>query len=402
MRTKEEKAAFIVFLQALSYCLAISHGDTTLVPSIVPSIIAGLHYVFALLMIVFSSSRRNAVNTGLVYKLILVIVLFLLIYVNICPSESHSLINSIAIIPFIVFCFIDDVILYKAIVYFEKFMIFSAIVGIISYILCLIGIRPLLFPYYGSSGGLYASYLLSYVCISPETGMRLCGLFNEPGYFGTFAAFFIILNKCDLKKRGNKILLVASLLTFSLAFFVLFAVGLFAYKANNKKKLVFGIISAICVLFVLQNVQTGNVYIDTFLERFQFDKELGTFKGDNRGANSLELKAALDDFYKSDMTLFGYGTGYVKSQSFGSLSTPLSYLLDWGYVGMFLSYGLLSLFAIFLSIKNRLAMIFTICFILSIYQRPNVFTIAYFLLLFGGIVYCKRSSPLDQKNRMTI
>ena len=45
---------------------------------------------------------------------------------------------------------------------------------------------------------------------------------------------------------------------------------------------------------------------------------------------------------------------------------------------------------------NRACIIFVICFFASIYQRPNVIDVNYFLILFGGLAYIKYADCTDK------
>lgn len=383
---RENQLAFIVFLQAITYGLAIAYGNTTLVPRIVPSIIVGIHYILAFYIAVGLASRRGYKNTGKMFKLILVCVLFFVSYFNVYEGISKSFINYIGVIPLLVFCFVDDTLLLKSTRYFERFMVLSSIIGIFVYILYVIGLRFRTVPFYSDSGGEYTDYFVSYILTS-HRGVALCGLFNEPGFFGTIAAFFIIINKCNFRLRKNRLLLYAGLLTWSMAFYVLVFGGFVIFSLKTTKSRIIALFFSLFFFWVIQSVHTGNAFIDGFIERFQFDSELGQFKGDNR-ASSLELKADLAEFLIGDRTAWGYGTGFTGEKDYGGVSTPLTYFLEWGIWGCSLTFGLLIFFALKVSWKCKHALVFVSLFIISIYQRPNIFSMEYLLLLFGGILMC--------------
>lgn len=65
--------------------------------------------------------------------------------------------------------------------------------------------------------------------------IRFCSIFLEPGYIGTLLSFLLYVGKFDFKKRYNLILLVALVLTISLAGFVISAMGWVFIKLQEGK-----------------------------------------------------------------------------------------------------------------------------------------------------------------------
>ena len=73
-------------------------------------------------------------------------------------------------------------------------------------------------PYYFGDE-YYINYYFAYLYWGGSEGVvfRLCGLFNEPGYFGTVSAILLINEKLHLKRISNLLLFIAGFFTFSAA-----------------------------------------------------------------------------------------------------------------------------------------------------------------------------------------
>ena len=98
----------------------------------------------------------------------------------------------------------------------------------------------------------------------------------------------------------------------------------------------------------------------------------------------------MNDFNNSSDIVFGRGFGATKGLgvSFKMIIVQL------GYVGVLLTYGLLFLAGWKYSKNNWIAISFLLCFVINVYQRTNIFNMNYFLILFGGLLYIQ-----DSKNR---
>ncbi len=68
--------------------------------------------------------------------------------------------------------------------------------------------------------------------------------------------------------------------------------------------------------------------------------------------------------------------------------------VDWGLIGFLLTYGILLAVLLYYSRNSYNAMSYVICFAASIYQRADVFTLGYLLLIIGGIVNLNRQKSV--------
>ncbi|RGS67088.1 hypothetical protein DWX77_16760 [Blautia obeum] len=119
-----------------------------------------------------------------------------------------------------------------------------------------------------------------------STSTRVCGIFNEPGWLGTTIALIICYEKFDYKKMSNWILLVAGILTYSLAFFLIIVAGFVIRNIKEYKKWIPIIAVIIIIMFVLPNINTNNTQINLLLSRFKVSSE--GLAGNNRSSVTID------------------------------------------------------------------------------------------------------------------
>ena len=150
-------------------------------------------------------------------------------------------------------------------------------------------------------------------------------------------------------------------------------------------------------LFLLPNIYTGNPTIDRFIQRMTITDE--GLAGDNRTTDELEY--VFDDVVKNK-PLFGYGEGYLKTQNLkGGVSSYKTYIIQYGFVGCILLWGSLLLAALYKN-KNYLSIIYIIAFFVNIYQRPNIMTLQYQILLFGGLAFINAKLRVKENANNTV
>ena len=278
--------------------------------------------------------------------------------------------------------------------YLKRVWVIASIFGIIFY---LNYILDLFIPYKevdyynASSLGVFAKYIdYKFIFLYQETtggGLisyaRLCGFCNEPGYFGTFCAFFLCASCLNLKDKSNIILLIAGFLTYSLGFILIIILFIILKNIKKLKTMVFVVIILLAYFFVLPNITTGNQNIDHLLQRMTITEN--GLSGDNRSIDEVDI---LFTYTLENKPLFGYGNNFLKSQSFeGGYATYKSYVIQYGIIGCLLFWGLLFYAAIYKNTKNFYVIIFILIYFIDIYQRPNIMYFQYQIMLFGGILY---------------
>lgn len=306
--------------------------------------------------------------------------------------------NLISTVSLLLFAVLDRNDKRQVYVFFRKILIILCAAGVICYILKLVGVEFLFkrYDYYSSvQGGQYYSYGLGSIYVKEKT-MRLCGHYNEPGMLGTVMGLILCVENMDLRKPGNVIFLIAGLMTLSVAFYVMIAVYLMIKcipLIMKKPILLIGVaVLAALYLFVLPHIQTGNPGIDRLIQRLVLTKD--GLAGDNR--SNTRLNNFCQEVIQSREFLIGRGAGYISSKKIGAVSSFKTYIVEYGLVGFLLIFGSLLVCALKRAGKNINAIAMIAVFTLSIYQRPNVFTILYLVILYGGVEYILRR---DQKSR---
>lgn len=204
---------------------------------------------------------------------------------------------------------------------------------------------------------------------------RFCSVYDEPGVVGTISALILCIERFNLRKTGNIIIMVAGFLSFSLFFFLISAIFIL-YSLQNKHKLVF-LLAVLALYYFTKDNDIANIYIWDRLEL----SDNGTISGDNRNSDAL-----LDLWERSKMNpqiLFGYGWDYVEDYT-ESASLQLFILRDgiifvilylWSY--LFMAKNLLK--------SYRKCLLFFLIMFGTLYQRPG-FCNADFTLLFSAYI----------------
>lgn len=337
-----------------------------------------------------------------IWNLVAMIPALIYLYLNVFHSYVEVSLSSIgifAVVLWMLFCMFPRDLRLKTFVIFKKVWVVTCLIGILCYIVYVIKF-PLPYErvaYYAGKGNQgYISYYVSFLFERSDGLLRLYGICNEPGVLGTVCGLILCASHMNLRKKENIILLIAGFLTFSMAFFVLlmlYAMFLLIVKICQEKNITRKIIKVACVLlclglcfFVLPNVKTGNTTIDYTLSRFAITEE--GFVGDDRTTEKFDRlyeETSLQD------KMFGLGKSYLKSHNIVKNLSYKVYILEYGIVWCALMWGGLLAVSMHYSKKDKFALIFVLLFFASIYQRPNIVTSTYAIILFGGIEYAKSS-----------
>ena len=93
------------------------------------------------------------------------------------------------------------------------------------------------------------------------------------------------------------------------------------------------------------------------------------------------------NYIRTPRLLVGHGRGFLeKTGEIGNLSYK-TYIVEYGLLSCLFFWGGIFRNAIKYSKHNKIAIIFSILFLINIYQRPGIFVFGYMLLLFGGVCY---------------
>lgn len=389
---KEKLCSILFVICALMVVFAPYQSDSTLSlnSSLLRNIFKVLLYTFTginIILIIFPilKYKKPILRKDLFQTIPMIIFVIIRSFHTYDGSISFS--GFLFSLLWIIFALAPDNIKKRTFIYFKNAFIIICIAGIICYLSYDLN---LFLPYkvvnYYNNNAIVENYIdykfiFLYRASSSISLVRLCGICNEPGYFGTICALILCASSLNLKKKSNIIILIAGFLTFSLAFIITLVIYLLLKYLKDVRTVILTVLLTCFYLFLLPNIYTGNPTIDRFIQRMTITDE--GLAGDNRTTDELEY--VFDDVVKNK-PLFGYGNNYIKSKNLkGSLSYK-TYIIQYGFVGCILLWGSLLLAALYKN-KNYLSIIYIIAFFVNIYQRPNIMTLQYQILLFGGLAF---------------
>ncbi len=382
---------------AITRSLAVMHGDSTLGSPTIDLLLYIVTYACLLCLLPCVFLRMKSVITSSLLLLLCISLYFLVSFLHSYKGDAG--LNIVMFVIMICFCFSNNEVRLYAFRIFKVFLVISSFLGIIAYFSYMfsLGIPYRIVPFYDQISMSYVDYGFAYLTTS-FISSRLCGLFNEPGYLGTMAALCLIADNLNFRKMENVILVVAGILSLSLAFFILIFFALLVKGLRDRKTAIFVVLAIIAIAVSLPALVKMNEGVEHLVERFTFED--GVWLGDNRADDVVDT--AYEQMFKQNSNLlFGYGTGYTANIEKVGTSSYKGIILDYGLGGVVIIWGLLFIAAaVFIKpLKFRKnAYILLICFFLSIYQRPYVITVNYLLVLFGGILYLE--DCLKQHNQV--
>ena len=253
------------------------------------------------------------------------------------------------------------------------------------------------------AAGQYYSISPLGVVLNKSTGFDYCGVFDESGCLGTYTALVFIacnetvLNNSRIFRLSKILLIIEGVVTFSLAFYLLMIVYLvYLCVVGHRWRALVAILVGIAVLYLVMNVQIQSETVLRFQQRVMAFFDDGAVMNNRQSVNA-DVKML--DFFNSkyiDVQLFGYGSNAFALWQLANGVDGCSlyyYLYDRGYVGMFLYFLTVVSIYIFAAPKRSRNIVFLVVFALSAYQRPEIYSSIYMLLLVVGASTYK-PSPL--------
>lgn len=216
-------------------------------------------------------------------------------------------------------------------------------------------------------------------------------LFDEKGVVGTMCTFFLFIEKCNLKKIGNLIILVSGILSFSLFFYLV----LFIYLSyltifeNTYKKYRFSFL--IIIIAGIIAATTTEIGKEKIVDRLSLTEKSDDrlFAGDNRA--SEDLKYYVSTIRGTSTYFFGTKDKNIKEMAQSSASIQ-NVIVRYGFVTL-MSYLIFYFFYGAHLIKQRRALIlFMLFLLLTLYNRPYIFN-PVFVFLFNMVIFSYSSSP---------
>ena len=225
--------------------------------------------------------------------------------------------------------------------------------------------------------------------------LRFYAVFDEPGVLGTLSAFILYGNKYNFKKISNIIILLGALFTFSLAFYVLFAIGFFYMSIKTLKNSKLTIAISLVVLAVSYEIIKENpVFEQVVLARFE-----------NGVADNLERRTGYESqrYYEKIMWtpefFLGMGTNKMNEKGLKDGASHKLFIMENGFL------ALLSLMFAYYTLIRRKSLqvyVFYLILCLSFLQRPKAFT-AYQMFMFECVMCTMLSDvPVIKKKKKVL
>ena len=123
--------------------------------------------------------------------------------------------------------------------------------------------------------------------------LRFCSIFLEPGYLGVLCSFLLYTDDFDFSKKCNKVILLALIVSLSLAGWLItfFAYLLYTFKPTPKafKKLCIILLVGFGIYYGSGVYNGGNNIVNNLIfDRIGFDKNKG-IKGNNRFTETTDI-----------------------------------------------------------------------------------------------------------------
>ena len=365
--------------------MAVGQSDTTLGTDLYRTVLKVMLYAafFIAVGTLIYLKRKAKIDI-----LIVVIIYWLFTHLFTYTEQNLAIINTVFLLSLALLTDDDLVLIFSM---YKKFMVVICAIGIICYLTYAINF-PIQLPhsqvsYYSLRESHY--YIDYFFCYLLKMGslLRLCGLFNEPGYLGTFLALILCADGFDIKKKENIILLLAGILTFSLAFYVILIICVALRYTRSLKSFIITILLLIILILVIPEIAKMNDTMNYLMLRINFDSLTSR--------TSKVFDVLYDEWRTSDKVFFGYGYGYCSSKILIDTEGTASYkkaLVEFGIVGFVLYYLNLIIPAVKRAKGYTLSIVFVICFFISTYQRPYMYKLDYMILLFSAIAFSKSVS----------
>ena len=359
-------------------------ADSTIFSDTIRILLKAVVYLLATVVILYVIKIKKKIKT----TVLAILIYWISIHIHTYTNQALGLITLLLILVYFTFDLKELVTLFR---FYKKWVLVMSVFGIVAYTAYVLHI-PLphqIVPYYATHNNIYnLNYVNYYIGYLYENSgfVRLCGFFNEPGYFGTVLAFIICAEDINLRKRKNQILFLSGILTFSVAFIVIQIAYLVIRHIKDIRLIAGAILFIIITVFIIPNIHFENTTLE--LQRLKLELLLS---GSTLRTTQL-FDVTFEHWLISRHRLFGYGAGYtdfILLDDIAGSSSIKRVLIDHGIVGFILIYVPLFWFSIRACNGNKLSIAYTICYFLSLYQRPNWYSVLFILLLFSGIGYIR-------------
>lgn len=239
----------------------------------------------------------------------------------------------------------------------------------------------------------YKNYYFFTVYQDFDIYTRFTGIFSEPGHVGMISAILLYVNGFTLKKLSNIVMTVSLIWSFSLAGFVIYAVGLVLYLILNSKKPVksfiwvtIGCSCAVSIAIASYSPTNDDIVTQLILRRLEFDSDKG-LAGNNRNTGNFDN--IYNNFSTNIKSIVGMGAEEYGRKFYGTANSSYkTFIMEYGFGSIItLAIFLLMFFTLY---PSKLGAGLMIVILLSFIQRPyflwfiECFTVISVITLFSS------------------
>ncbi len=281
-------------------------------------------------------------------------------------------------------------------------------------LIALIGWIPFLLgvdlPHFRDTSDVYYMHQVYYIfntfsINSPDDVRRFAGPFLEPGHLGTMCVYLLYINGCNLKKFGNIILFVSTIMSLSLAAYGMLIGAVILILIEKRKYWAVGIVSTIVLAIgstAAAFLNGDNVLNKAIVSRLEMT-ESGDIAGNNRYTTFFE--DTYSKYLNTDKIWLGVGKGAYtsKNKSSGNLMMGNAGYKRYFYLRGIVGTSLLLIFmALYYSRYHSLKsfgflLIYVISNLIRDYPAKEIWM--YLFLIAIPILYFEGRTPKKYKNK---
>lgn len=226
--------------------------------------------------------------------------------------------------------------------------------------------------------------------------IRFNGPFLEPGQLGMILASLLLMCKFEIKRKDVKIIILAILLTLSLAGYMLSLIAFFiVLLVNNKisKKNLFFVLLAIVILYCYGVYwdNGNNVINEKILSRLIADDDIG-FAGNNRSFGMIDLYFT-SMWFDTNTLLYGYSKETIEwlAENGSRGAGFVMWMVKYGLLGTVAS-GLFYLYYMLTAENKKFAFLCFLFFCFMFWQRSYPFWSSWIICYVYGITWDKHTN----------
>ena len=220
-------------------------------------------------------------------------------------------------------------------------------------------------------------------------------VFLEPGHLGMIASFLLFGNSFKLKNKYVLMIFISTLLTFSLAAYLLCFISYMSLLFfKNNRILSFFFITFLFSLVYITSIKYNNgsnIINNLVIDRLMFDGE--QISGWNRFTDNFN--DYYDNFITSPESLFGIGQNELVNLFPNRVSIGYkTYIIAYGLVGLLILFAFY--FSLALKYRKKITFILLLIYSLSFLQRPYAVWDVQILIFICALPYINNLNKIDK------